>query len=192
MTIATHGGNPAVNIKSYKGLDSVPYTDIYTEPDFNEDWIRRNLPEDHIWDWFCLTSQELLEDLIEEAQRLFDFEAGMDLDIFQAGRSGGWLEVVGLPDQEDWDEDLAAKWDKFEGMCEDTVDDWPISAVENIYHNVYLEEHGSEQQSKAMWDEVENYLFMFASNYDDWVVILPEHMDAFKAACPLLMKKLKE
>lgn len=181
MTIVKHGGNPAVNIKSYKGLDSVPYTDIYTEPDFNEDWIRRNLTEDDICEWFNTSAGWLLENLINEAKELFD----MDLDIFQAGRCGGWLEVVGLPDEEDWDEDLAAKWDKFEGMCEDTVDDWPISTVENIYHNVYLEEEGSEQQKAAIWEELRSY-FKRSFHCTDY------SLDNLKEECPKLKAKIEE
>lgn len=43
--------------------------------------------------------------------------------VYSAGRSGGWLIVEGLPPVDDWDDEMRAKWARFEQLIRDSIAD---------------------------------------------------------------------
>lgn len=197
-----HNGNPAVNIKCYKGLDDLTYPlnlgrysedggktwkDLHTDAGFDWEWIRGRIKDDQeLYDWYTLTAEDVLGQLIEEAVNMFQ-EAGYCVEIHQSGRSGGWLEVMGLEEFEDWSPDLIEAWRKFEKMTEETVEGFPYSMAVNIYINVWEAEQIAEQQREqeidATWKELEDHLIASQGLYRSHQLI-----EKLKEACPRLVK----
>lgn len=57
--------------------------------------------------------QSARENFWEQAPELARDIFGPHVNVFSAGRSGGWLIVEGLPDVESWDAIALGKWSKF-------------------------------------------------------------------------------
>lgn len=60
-----------------------------------------------------------------------------DLGIWSAGRSGGWLVVEGLPNIEDWDAIMLARWRRFAKDVSDLVDDLPYQWIWQLHENFW-------------------------------------------------------
>lgn len=144
--VETHGGLPAVNVKVYRSIrDAWPEYERTERPDdaedFTLDWIEENVSEealDAIFWHTCEAEYEYLEgwttgsDGGEDA--LFPDDS-VRLDI--AGRSGGWIEVRGLPDIEEWDAVRLARWRRFARIARSIADGIPFQMLCSIETNEY-------------------------------------------------------
>lgn len=194
-----HNGKPAVNIKVYRTIDEVKLplegeTGEFLDPGFTLDWIR--------------TPENLSDDLMEEIQSEAYFrevarigergveifqDAGYDVEIMQVGRSGGWLEVHGLEDIEDWPQDLVEAFIEFEEVCEEAVNGVSEIIMGDIYYNVYMavldEKRKAKEKLDEIWDEITGaFLDMNCNDFDD----LEKVREDFQQRCPNLKAKLEE
>ncbi len=152
---------PAVNIKVYahwrkhplplsigsSGPVGGPMTEHFTDPRFTHDWVEENLSEREIDSWW----QDACEHNYEHAKGNAEEMLGVrGLKIFQAGRSGGWLIVDGLPDIPQWNVVLMGKWRKFEKFCKACAADVPYVFLNLVYHNVFLPKVvGQEEEAQS-------------------------------------------
>lgn len=152
--VQSHGhGNPAVNVKIYKSFRDVKLplhmgssyptghpeliSHSYTDDGFTHDWIESWCENNQdsanaIWDMCCIDGYEQAKDL---AKDLF----GPFVEVWAEGRSGGWLEVEGLPPVEGWDAVALGQWRKFEKHCRLLADDIPYQFVTSVYLNDWEE-----------------------------------------------------
>jgi hypothetical protein len=185
IEITLHGGNPAINIKCYKGFfDAELSPDM--DPDFNDKWVQDNMTEEAQSFWWNQTAEWEVEHLIDEGKRIFD-DIDYSPEIFQSGRSGGWLEVRGLPDPEDWDKDLIDAWIEFERLCTLIVEDFPRTLLETVYANVWEHRNAERDKIEAIWNELNNYLSRFMSINSDFA----RPSVSLKRECPLLVAKIE-
>jgi hypothetical protein len=125
---------PAVNVKIYKGLSDGMRAFRKANPEiekrYTEDWIRNNLTESSInqwWQWACESAFENAESVAHE---IFG-----DVKVYTEGRSSGWVVVEGLKDFDSWSAADLSKWAKFEKACRSFADDVPYQTVDMIYFN---------------------------------------------------------
>lgn len=156
---------PAVNVKSYAGLRSVPlpldlggvsedggktWQAVTTDAGFTHDWIERNVSgsdSSAMWEWACQDGWEQAETAAAEV-------FGSGVKVYSAGRSGGWLIVEGLDPIESWDAIMVSRWGRFEKQVDAIADDNMRRTVWNIWANVY----------EPRLDEAER----IESDLDDW------------------------
>lgn len=69
--------------------------------------------------------------------------------VDQGGRSGGWLEVAGLPPVDEWDAVMLGRWRRFERMVRAEVADFPRRVAWLICANVYEREAEAEDAERA-------------------------------------------
>jgi len=94
---------PAVNVKVYNcGFDN---DDIANH--FKCDERTAAQAGQFAWDSACQLFWEQAPDTAVEI-------LGAGVEVYSAGRSGGWLVVEGLADLESWDAVMVAKWGRFE------------------------------------------------------------------------------
>jgi hypothetical protein len=132
---------PAVNVKVYTTIEQA--WDQYQreempDPGFTLDWIEDNIPEDLLqgrWESACESEYEYFEDWTTTAEDSLFPDHNVRLEV--QGRSGGWIAVHGLPDIEDWDAILLARWRKFERIARDIADGIPFQTLLLIYINDY-------------------------------------------------------
>lgn len=135
-------GRPAVNVKVYGGLSDgfdawaklapADHGDVPVE--FTEDWVREHVTEEALDGWFWDTCSFEFEMIQQDAEEVLGVT---DKQVWQEGRSGGWVVVDGLPDLEDWDAVHLAKWRRFEKWARAIAADVPYLMVSNLYANVY-------------------------------------------------------
>ena len=142
---------PAVNVKIYTSLwqvklpiclggvseigsDEIKWS--YTDPAFTSDWVEEHLTEEQVEADFGLACELGWETLQEIADEIF----GSGVKVWQAGRSGGWAVVDGLPDFDYWDAIDLGKWRKFEKLAKAVADGIPEAMMTDIYINEF-EEH---------------------------------------------------
>lgn len=113
---------PAVNVKAYN------YPHCWKVADYLD------IPEDK--------AEELLSMIFEQSQEIFwedvkplanEIFSDYRVQIYSAGRCGGWVIVQGLPEIESWDAVILAKWRKFERACEqmrDSLCSWEWVKIE--------------------------------------------------------------
>jgi hypothetical protein len=53
----------------------------------------------------------------EDVQKIAEEYFGNDVEVHSAGRCSEWVQVHGLPDLKDWDENQLNKWDEFTKTC---------------------------------------------------------------------------
>lgn len=202
-----HGGRPAVNIKCYKGIFDAPFPldlgkfsedggktweEVKVDPAYTPQWIEDNICNQDLENYRSIVADDVLVILVYEAKELFQ-EAGYDVEIDSAGRSGGWLEVHGLDEIENWSEDLVEVWKTLETRCEDAVENFPAALATEIYYNVFegqkAEKAEKEEQIKAIWDEVKDFIFGRTGNADarNTALLLEE----FFKYCPLLTAQVE-
>lgn len=134
--------NPAVNVKVYDTLEDgfrkfAEWEDV--DDGFTVEWIRANISDAALDDWFydvCRDEFDYLESWTtgNDGDPLFP---GHSVTLEQEGRSGGWVAVHGLPDLEDWDAVLLARWRKFERIARSIADEIMAHVVESIYINAW-------------------------------------------------------
>lgn len=141
------GGHPAVNIKVPNLFDDVlAIAPEVARSEFSDDeadvsrfvaWLRSLQDSDDYETldaaqyWAFHGDWEMVE---TDAQEIFD---GYPVECYTEGRSGGWLVVQGLPDIEDWDAILLAKWRKFHRYVIEIKAGFPWSVAWQLYANAY-------------------------------------------------------
>jgi hypothetical protein len=142
---------PAVNVKVYTTIEQA--WDQYQreempDPGFTLEWIEDNVSEDLLqarWENACEFEYECFEEWATTAEdSLFP---GDNVTLEVQGRSGGWIAVRGLPDLEDWDAVLLARWRKFERIARDIADGIPYQVLSLLYINDY--EWAQDEQREA-------------------------------------------
>ena len=92
------------------------------------------------WNAAC---EAFWRDIQEVARELWP---GYDVTVYSEGRMGGWAVVSGLPDVDEWNGHLVAKWGKFSRICGLMIKDLtdPAYLLEEIEANRW-NEPGAEQ-----------------------------------------------
>jgi hypothetical protein len=134
-------GRPAVNVKVYRDLHDAwdEYVrDERQDEGFTLEWIEDNISDDQLDAIFwhaCEAEFEYLEGWATSAEdSLFPDDR---VTLHRAGHSGGWIEVEGLPDIEEWDAVRLARWRRFERIARDIADGIPIQMLSLIEINDY-------------------------------------------------------
>lgn len=181
IDITIHCGNPAINIKCYTGFFD---TALPSEMDlaFNNKWVQDNMTDEDMSFWWGQTAAWEVEHLINEGKRIFD-DIDYEVNIYQSGRSGGWLEVMNLPEPKDWDKELMDAWTRFEDLCEVAVEDFPRTLLETVYANVWETRNDEQDKIEAIWEEIRTYMQSIChADYS---------LDPLKNECPLLVAKIE-
>jgi hypothetical protein len=148
-------GRPAVNVKVYRNLHDAWQEFESEEPDhdprFSLDWVEENLSDDatdsYFWD-VCESERDyLIAYAIEDNDAIFPAAKYGRLSVEQEGHMGGWLAVDGLPEIEEWDAILLARWRKFERIAREIADGVPLQMLLSIYINAF--EAWADEQDDA-------------------------------------------
>ncbi len=148
------GAPPAVNVKVYDSLEDGwrkatgpgGCCDQF-DPGFSVDWIRAHVSEEAIDARFWLVCDDSFELVQMDAEEILGVRAEQ---VWQEGRSGGWVVVGGLPELEDWDAIQLGKWRKFERFTRDTADYILAGVIDSFYINDYEWEQ-TEARESAYW-----------------------------------------
>lgn len=136
---------PAVNVKVYEGLESVSFPlDDADAPELTLEWIEEHMSEEDLSWLFGHTCENEWEMIQQDAQTIF---SDYTVTVEAQGRSGGWACVKGLPDIEEWDAVLLAKWRKFERFARQIAAGVPEQMAYSIALNEYAcwEEEQTEE-----------------------------------------------
>lgn len=150
---------PAVNVKVYRDIRDAWREferEEQPEPGFTLEWVEDNVSEetlDAVF-WHCCEAEfEYLESWATGADGdpLFP---GYRVTLEREGRSGGWVVVDGLPELEDWDAVLIARWRRFERIAREIADGIPFQMLASIYLNDYeaRKEEAAERERAANQD----------------------------------------
>ncbi len=165
------GAPPAVNVKVHLWADSFPAAvlrdvaeDLGEDPERFAAWWARKAEERTGQGWNDGTALGELIDGREgcgwreiAARDAFE-DAQADADLIwpdhhprveQGGRSGGWLEVAGLPPVDEWDAVMLGRWRRFERYVRAAVEDSPRAVAWLIAANVYVPEREAEDAEHA-------------------------------------------
>lgn len=141
---------PAVNVKVYKGIETVDFKQFHDEADdgFTLEWIRENVSDERLdsaLEWACERAWEQVE---TDAQQIF----GSHVKVYSEGRSGGWAVVEGLPDFGSWDAIMVGKWARFARRARSIADDIPYQMIDDLCFNVYIrdKEEATEEYVNAV------------------------------------------
>ena len=117
-----------------------------SDPEFTRAWIKEHVSEAALdaifWDT-CNFEWEVLQD---DATDIFD---GYRVTVNSAGRSGGWAIVRGLPDIENWDAVLLAKWRRFEKLARGVAAYIPEQMLHSLYVNEFEAWRSERDQAQA-------------------------------------------
>jgi hypothetical protein len=140
--VETHGQYPAVNVRVYGSIEDAWAEFVKEEqPDegFTLEWIRENISDERLDAIFWNTCGNEFEYLTSWAtsddDAIFPAAQYGRVTMGQEGRSGGWAVVYGLPDIEEWDAVLLARWRKFERVAKDIAASVPLQMLSSIYIN---------------------------------------------------------
>lgn len=106
---------------------------VTTPEGFSREWLE-GLPEDMqsaLWERALESGWESLRGYVAEC---FPND---NVSVCAEGRSGGWAVVTGLPEIEEWDAVLLARWRKFERLARAEADDIPRAMAELAYLNLW-------------------------------------------------------
>lgn len=119
---------PAINIKVYK-MPNV--TNLF--PSISKEQSEKT-------ENFCFN--QACHDFWFSVESMAESVFGENIDIYQAGRSGGWLVVDGLPEITEWDDEMISKWGHFKELVKTEIDYQMSSEVweSNILSNRWDEE----------------------------------------------------
>ena len=162
------GAPPAVNVKVYLWGDAFPSAVLRdVAEDCGEDparfaawWRRKDVSEVGTYEteldrllagrdrygWHYEAARDAFEDCEEWADETFPDHSPR---VEQGGRSGGWLEVAGLPPVSEWDAVMLGRWRRFERMVRAEVEDFPRRVAWLICANVYAHERAEEDAERA-------------------------------------------
>lgn len=96
--------------------------------------------------WTYEAARDAFEDCADYAADCFPDHSPR---VEQGGRSGGWLEVSGLPPVDEWDAVALGRWRRFERMVLAEVADFPRRVAWLICANVYRAEREAEDAERA-------------------------------------------
>ena len=121
-----YGGewHPAINVKVYR-LD-ITADDVRRRFGCCEKTAARALE----WAW-----EAMVEDFWEFGAKSAALDClGDGVEVYQEGRSGGWLVVHGLPEVDTWGSEMREKWAEFEHQISTLVGDAtsPDNLIETI------------------------------------------------------------
>ena len=149
-----HSCLPAVNVKvydfepdifpihmgsSYPGGHPELIEHSYTADDFNWQWIEK-LDEDTRQAFWNAAAEDGYEQACELASEHWKAYIWWTVKAYSAGRSGGWIEVHGLPSIDTWDAVMLSLWRGYETRVKAIVADQWRRYAELIYMNVYESE----------------------------------------------------
>ncbi len=133
---------PAVNVKVYTTIRNAYaqfQKDEQPDPRFTLEWIEDTFTDEYLDGLFWHVAAHELEYLTayatEDEDAIFPAKVYGTVTIEQEGRSGGWLAVDGLPDLEEWDAILLARWRKFERVARDISQNVPYQMLGSLYEN---------------------------------------------------------
>ena len=151
---------PAVNVKldcMFGFPESVDWSDVdvvaddeldnlraFIESEFGEE---RDPYGENLWSVVQAVAIGEVEYLADWALELF----GPGVEIWQQGRSGGWLVVDGLPDIESWDAIMLSRWGTWERGVRSVIDAFPTMVATTIAINDF-EFHCIERDAMAADD----------------------------------------
>lgn len=84
--------------------------------------------------WFAAACEMGFDMLQQYAEEIWPAYA---VKVWPAGRSGGWAVVEGLPDVDDWDAVMLAKWARFEKWAREETAGIPYDVAALVCLNVY-------------------------------------------------------
>lgn len=151
---------PAVNVKvdwpTRSRMDELAaeVADEMGCPGFTMDWLEERCGEDQVIPYGVL--EDICGDGFEQASDLAHETFSHDqaswlslvsmsdtsVKVYSAGRSGGWLYVLGIGDVDDWDAIACNRWGRFERACHAIVADIPRACLWSLCANVYEQEMG--------------------------------------------------
>lgn len=138
---------PAINIKNYSSVWGVKYPlsllnkNNFTHPDFNAEWIEKNIEAEeaeYIWEYMAEIS---IRDCEELAKALF----GDQIAVIQDGRMGGWLVVTnwksmpGEYEEANWSKRDVNNWNIFSAYVEGVNKNFIFRFLSEIYLTKFLE-----------------------------------------------------
>jgi hypothetical protein len=139
-----HGSSPAVNVKNYGSIYTVPlpielggvseadgsgFRVVKTDPAFNHEWMEAH--EEALNDYAVFAAQDGWEYLEAQAQEIW----GSHVKVYSEGRSGGWAVVEGLDPFESWNAIALAKWARFQKIAKAIAEDFPRAILVSAYLN---------------------------------------------------------
>ena len=180
--------HPAVNIKCHlweSGERGSWPTDLLRsvadefghDPEAFVSWWRE-LAEEHeeafgrmIDTYSSLSAEDSFEMLREDASEVFGISGSRNpydgrweaLELWQEGRSGGWLVVNGLPELDSWDAVALSKWRKFERYVLAARDAHPESVAALVVINAY-ESHLDRIAERERFERVGKWERAFAGS----------------------------
>lgn len=140
-------GCPAVNVKCYEFWPKNSERNPEWPEDFTEEWARERLSEDTLSEWWWDACAFGFERLQTDAEECFP---GWSVQVYSAGRSGGWAIVEGLPPVADWDAIMLSRWARYARWARQQADDVPYLTADMIYHNVYLTDREDAARQRAV------------------------------------------
>jgi hypothetical protein len=155
-------GRPAVNVKVYGSLESAWAEFVKDEqPDegFTLEWIRENVSEETLDAVFWQTCEHEFDYLTAYAttdeDAIFPAAQYGRISVEREGRSGGWAVVDGLPEIEEWDAILLARWRKFERVAKGIAASVPLNMLGSIYLNEWeWQRDEAEERARAANQDV--------------------------------------
>lgn len=160
-----HEALPAVNIKVHYHVDPTtikPDSDM-PDPDFPA-WLRERwegMGNDERESWYQDACTLGVESMIEDAQNIFRDDAcalgvpSHNVEVWQEGRSGGWLVIQGLPGYvPDWDATLRTAWTAWTEGCAAQVADLSRAIAWSLYYNGGFEEWAAARDARNLEAEL--------------------------------------
>ena len=143
---------PAVNVKCYKGIESVDFSQFHADadPGFTLDWVRENVSDERVNDSFSYACERQWEQVEIDAEECF----GKGAKVYAEGRSGGWAVVDGLPPFESWDAIMTSRWSQFSKLASGLAADIPYQIVDDLCYNLYIP--AKEAATESYIEEVTN------------------------------------
>lgn len=136
IDITTRNGKPACNVKVYTDpwANYKPTDGSGPDPRFRA-WADAipNAVQQDFWELACEDAWTAAE---TEAREIF----GDSVNVWQEGRSGGWLVVQGLPPVESWDAIMVSKWATFARRVELIREGVTWDFRNLLYYNVFTPE----------------------------------------------------
>lgn len=150
---------PAVNVKVYRSPhDAWQAFEQNEKPDarFTLEWIEQHVSDETLDAIFWLTCEYEFECLAswatDDEDAIFPADRYGDVKIEREGRMSGWAVAHGLPDLDEWDAVLIAKWRKFERIAKSIAAGVPYQMLDTIYANdfeAWADEQADEAQANS-------------------------------------------
>lgn len=148
LNVKVHMSHRNVSLPLAEGMYLLPGEDVWrealTHEGFTHEWIDTNLSDGDMQIWWEAACQSGWEMAHETARDIFG-----PVDMWQEGRSGGWLVVPDLADVEGWDAIDLGKWRTFARHIDAIVEDIPRAFLMLVYMNVYEPAHEAEEAEAA-------------------------------------------